>query len=113
SSVEDLLGSGLVSSVRATGSVKLIANIRSRGTPFDSIRHKVVIQSAAWSPLPWTNKTGGIAPAVGAGGGVCANAGRPKFPPAKGNAAAPLSRVRRDSLISCPPDCFGIVIAVV
>jgi hypothetical protein len=34
-----------LSSVRANGSVKLIANNRSRGTPFDSMRHSVVIHS--------------------------------------------------------------------
>ena len=44
----------------ASGSGKLIANMRSRATPFDSIRHSVVIQSAAWSPLPCTNRIGGI-----------------------------------------------------
>ena len=60
-----VLGRGAVrlldlSSVRASGSVKLIANIRSRATPLDSIRHSVVIHSAAWSPLPWTNRIGGI-----------------------------------------------------
>ena len=47
SSVDERPGCSTLSSVRASGSVKLIANIRSRGTPFDSIRHSEVSQSAA------------------------------------------------------------------
>jgi hypothetical protein len=99
SSVEDLLGSGLVSSVRARGSVKLIASIRSRGTPFDSIRHNVVIHNAAWSPLPWAKSTGGNSAAPGAARGACANAGNPKPPAAKGKIPAPCNSIRRDRFI--------------
>jgi hypothetical protein len=47
SSVEERFGCSTLSSLRAKGSVKLIANIRSRGMPFDSIRQSVVTQSAA------------------------------------------------------------------
>src|SRR5260370_18575944 len=60
SSVEDLFGSGLLSSARARGSVKLIANRRSHGTPFHSIRHRLLIHSAAPSPLPVTERIRGI-----------------------------------------------------
>ena len=35
-----------------------IARSRSGGQPFDSKRHRVVIHSAALSPLPWTNTIG-------------------------------------------------------
>jgi hypothetical protein len=99
SSVEDLFGSGLVSSVRDKGSVKLIANIRSRATPLDSIRHSVVIHNGACSPLPCANRIGGSSVAAGAAALVWAAAPNPKLFVANGSTAAPFKIVRRDMRI--------------
>src|SRR6185436_5806185 len=102
SSVEERFACSTLSSLRASGSVKLMASIRSRGTPFDSIRQSVVIQSAAWSPLPWTNRTGATSAAADGVDAVCARAEKPRFPASKGSAPAPFNIVRRVRLILAP-----------
>src|SRR3954464_12095994 len=74
--------------------MKLIANILSRGTPLDSIRQIVVTQSAAWSPLPCTNRIGGMSAEPAEAGAVCAHAARPNDPASRGGPPPPPPRVR-------------------
>src|SRR4249920_84342 len=83
-----------------------MANIRARGTPFDSIRQRVVIQSAAWSPLPWTNRTGAMSAATGGADAVCAKAEKPKLPASKGSVPVPFNIVRRVTAILALPVIF-------
>src|SRR5258708_11182233 len=59
SSVEDLFGSGLLSSARARGSVKLIANRRARGTTVGYNRHRLTTHGSARSPLHLNTNNGG------------------------------------------------------
>src|SRR3954462_7107573 len=101
SSVEERPACSTLSSLRALGSVKLIAIMRSRAMPLDSIRHKVVIQSASYSPLPWTNRIGGTSP--DAAGEGWANAPVRKLAIAKGKLPAPSMIIRRDSFICSSP----------